>query len=364
MRADPEQEKAIMALDRLHGEIMLEHLAAKGWLRRRIGSALGKLARRTEEIPKGVYMYGGVGRGKSMLMDMFYSALPQGLKKRRVHFHTFMIEVHEYFHSRRQADDISEGVDDLIPSLASVIRARAQVLCFDEFHVTDVTDAMILGRLFSTLFDRGVIVVATSNWAPDDLYKGGLQRERFLPFIDLLKKRMDVVHLESETDYRATCLREEGSYFAPLNDDAKSKADEVFSLLTQGQVPHREILKVKGHNIVVNRAVDGVARFSFAQLCESAYGAEDYFKIADTYHTIFVENVPMLGKDDRNEAKRFMTLIDALYETGTKLVVTAATQPEELSKGHDHAFEFERTVSRLKEMQSKAYLNKEQSVHT
>lgn len=347
LHADPAQEAAVHTLDHLYCELMVAHMQKRTWI-----DWLRGLGRHHHDAPKGVYIYGGVGRGKSMLMDLFYEALPGDIRKRRVHFHAFMIDTHDYFHSRRESDDFSEGVDNLIPSLASLIEARSKILCFDEFHVTDVADAMILGRLFTALFDRGVIVVATSNWEPDRLYEGGLQRERFLPFIELVKQKMEIVHLDSDTDYREKCLREEGMYFWPLGSQSTSKANEIFLKLTQGQKPYREILKVKGRNIVVNHTAEGVARFTFAQLCENPHGAEDYLKIAQTYHTLFLENVPRLNYDRRNEAKRLMTLIDALYDTGTRLVVTAEAPADELYLGHDHKFEFQRTISRLREMQS------------
>lgn len=345
LHEDPKQKNAVIALDELYCELMHEHTRDKGFLE--WVSKIGK----KKNGQKGMYIYGDVGRGKSMLMDLFYDALPSDIKKRRVHFHAFMVEVHDYFHDRRKDDEMD--MDGLIPPLASLICARSKVLCFDEFHVTDVADAMILGRLFTALFDRGVVVVTTSNWEPDRLYEGGLQRERFLPFIELLKNRTRVVHLDSDTDYRRLLLSEEGTYFHPLNAQSERKADELFIKLTQGLVPHREILKVKGRKIVVNCCVEGVARFSFAQLCENPHGAEDYLKIAETFHTIFLENVPKLNYDRRNEAKRLMTLIDALYDCGTNLIVTAEAPADELYLGHDHKEEFQRTVSRLIEMQSR-----------
>lgn len=354
MHKDPEQEKAVSALDRLYHEVLARDSAQSGvWQ-----NFMHFLRAKPSVVPRGVYMYGGVGRGKSMLMDLFYEALPRDIKKRRIHFHAFMIEVHNYFHSRREDGDIDTGVDALIPSLSSIIAARSDVLCFDEFHVTDITDAMILGRLFTALFDRGVVVVATSNWAPDRLYEGGLQRERFLPFIDLLKKRMEVVHLDSDTDYRGQFLQDAGTYFHPLGAASRTLVDTMFKKLTGEDIGHREILKVKGRNIVVSCAADGVAKFSFAQLCETPHGAEDYLKIAQTYHTVILENVPKLGYDRRNEAKRLMVLIDALYEHGTQLIMSADAPPEKLYRGHDHEFEFERTVSRINEMQSTAYMDK------
>lgn len=341
---DTEQARAAAVLQRLADDLGHGQSKKRFWSRKK--------------TPKGVYMYGGTGRGKSMLMDMFFSVLPQNTAKRRVHFHAFMIEVHDYIHTRRQDDDFDDGIDGVLPALASRIAERSKVLCFDEFHVTDVADAMILGRLFTALFDHGVIVVATSNWPPSKLYEGGLQRDRFLPFIDLLKEKMEVVHLDGAVDYRAQCLQNEGTYFWPLGEATSHKADEVFELLTGAAVPGEEELSVKGRIIPVRAAAKGVARFTFAQLCENPHGAEDYIKIAQAYKTVFLENVPKIGYDRRNEAKRLMILIDALYEAKTRLIVTADAPPDKLYRGHDHGFEFQRTISRLQEMQSEGYLAK------
>lgn len=360
LHTDPEQERAVLVLQRLYDELILLYgkRRSKTWWQRLTG-----FLNKAPEAPKGIYMYGGVGRGKSMLMDLFYNSLPGEISKRRVHFHAFMIDVHDYFHSRREADDYSDGIDGLLPSLAALIAARSKVICFDEFHVTDVADAMILGRLFTALFDHGVVIVTTSNWAPDRLYEGGLQRERFLPFIELLKSKTQVVFLDSPTDYRAQFLKNEGSYFSPLSESTKMRAEEMFGRMTHYAVPHREILKVKGRNIVVGRTANGVARFTFGQLCENPHGAEDYLKIAESYHTVFLEGIPKMNYDRRNEAKRLMILIDALYESGTKLVVTAEALPADLYGGDDHKFEFNRTVSRLLEMQSEEYLKKVMNRH-
>ena len=343
---DPEQRQAVESLQRLYDELlaMKGHSKWKFWEK--------------PDLPHGIYMHGGVGRGKSMLMDLFFDCVPEHISKRRVHFHAFMIDVHDYLHTRREADDFGDGVDGALPALANLIAERSQVLCFDEFHVTDVADAMILGRLFTALFDRGVIVVATSNWEPGQLYEGGLQRERFLPFIVLLADRLEVVHLDHSTDYRSQCLTREGTYFWPLGTETRRMVNGVFNHLTDDAPTEQEELEVKGRKIAVEAVVKGVARFGFAQLCEQPYGAEDYLKIADTYDTVFLEGVPKMGYDRRNEAKRLMNLIDALYESGTKLVVSADAPPEKLYYGDDHAFEFERTVSRLMEMQSEEYLAK------
>lgn len=353
LKPDPVQEKAVQALQRLYEEVLARHEKPKSFW-----SGFPFLNAPEKHIC-GLYMYGGVGRGKSMLMDLFFECLPHDLPKRRVHFHEFMIGVHDYIHTRRESDGIREGVDATLPLLAARLADQARVLCFDEFHVTDVADAMILGRLFRELFERGVVIVATSNWAPDDLYKGGLQRERFLPFIALLKERAEIFHLDHGTDYRTQFLQEEGGYFSPLGAATSAKADGLFKTLTGGVPREKDVIEVKGRKIDVAQTAKGVARFTFAQLCERPHGAEDYLAIAKRYHTIFLENVPKLGYDRRNEAKRLMTLIDALYEAGTRLIVTADAPADKLYRGHDHAFEFERTISRLQEMQSQDYLAKQ-----
>lgn len=345
LQADSAQEKAAQALARLYDELVAEKPPRTLW--QTITGARGKAL-----TPKGLYLYGSVGRGKSMLMDLFYESLPESPGKRRVHFHEFMIGVHDYIHSCR---DARTGVDEALPSLAKKIAQDSPVLCFDEFHVTDITDAMILGRLFKLLFERGVVVVATSNWAPDRLYEGGLQRERFLPFIALLKDRMDIVYLDSPRDYRAQVTPLEGTYFTPLGRSSRQSMERAFKALTEGEKTGPATLEVKGRTIRIAQAGGGVARFTFAELCEQPHGAEDYLKIAQGYHTILIENVPKMGYDRRNEARRFMLLIDELYEARVRVVISAAAAAEKLYYGHDHAFEFQRTVSRLTEMQGQGW---------
>ena len=318
---------------------------------------LGIFLARQESL-KGIYLYGGVGRGKSMLMDLFYEQLPQTISKRRVHFHEFMIGVHNFLHSARQAGKTGAGPDRALLDFADRLADEVRILCFDEFHVTDIADAMILGRLFTALFDKGLVVVATSNWPPEKLYEGGLQRDRFLPFIKLVGERMVALEVDGGTDYRLRALTEEGVYFWPLNDHTRGRMDAVFAHVTGGGAAHAEELHVKGRVIPVAATSKGVARFAFAQLCEQALGAEDYLTIAATYHTVFLENIPKLTYDRRNEAKRLMILVDALYDRGTKLIVSADALPAHLYRGHDHEFEFQRTVSRLIEMQSPDYLIK------
>lgn len=351
LKLDPAQGAAVKSLQRLYEDLLARERQPRKSFFQKLG-ARGKGG--ADDAPRGIYLHGGTGRGKSMLMDLFYGCLPEGMSKQRMHFHEFMIEVHDYIHSRRSEDMINGAVDQALPSLGEIIFQRSQVLCFDEFYVTDVADAMILGRLFRLLFERGIVVVATSNWPPDRLYEGGLQRERFLPFIALLKERMEVVHLDGPHDYREQALAGEGRYFSPLSKAADQKMDEVFAVLTSGADILEEKLYVKGRRLPVHTA-KGVARFTFSQLCEQPLGAEDYLAIAKSFHTVLLDHVPVLRYDRRNEAKRLMNLIDALYDKRVRLIISADAPPERLYSGHDHSFEFRRTISRLQEMQGQAY---------
>lgn len=303
---------------------------------------------------KGVYLYGGVGRGKSMLMDLFFDEasikINKLIKKRKVHFHQFMIETHDWLHQHR-----GEGMDDLLPRYADYVSNQAKLLCFDEFHVTDVADAMILGRLFTELFNRNVVIVATSNWAPHHLYEGGLQRDRFLPFIKLLQEKMAVLYLDSDKDYRTIANPDQDLYyFYPLSAQVKSRIEDLFKELSNGAPMTENMMEVKGRKMSIHHAGD-VAYFTFAELCEQPLGAEDYIAIAGKYNTIFITNIPHLGGEKRNEAKRFILLIDCLYEAQAKVIISAETKIENLYWGDDHGFEFDRTISRLIEMQSLGY---------
>lgn len=304
--------------------------------------------RRSGEVPRGLYIFGAVGRGKTMLMDLFFDTVPFEAK-RRVHFHEFMIETHDWMHKGQGLK-----VDNLLPRYAAYVAETARLLCFDEFHVVDVADAMILSRLFSALFDKGVTVVATSNWEPERLYEGGLQRELFLPFIDLIRENMEVVHLDSETDYRTTVEQDQDYYFWPLNAETEAKFDRLFAQMTGGQTPQLKKLIVKGRNLLMACA-NGVARCSFDDLCERPHGAEDYLTIAASFDTLFLEGVPKMGQEKRNEVKRLMSLVDVLYDKRKKLVISAAAPPDRLYYGIDHRFEFDRTISRIQEMQSSSY---------
>jgi cell division protein ZapE len=287
-----------------------------------------------------------------MLMDLFYREAPVE-RKRRTHFHEFMLEVHEALHARRKAGGGKS--DDPLPKIAAEVAEDAWLLCFDEFFVTDIADAMILARLFEALFEEGVVVVATSNWPPDDLYKDGLQRERFLPFVDLMKQKLDLLHLSSPTDYRMLRLKAIKTYYAPLGPAATKALEKAFADITEGARAESHDVGVRGRTIQVAKAARGVACTDFHELCEKPRGAEDYLALARDFHTIVLDGVPRLSADKRNEAKRFMTLVDALYEHRCNLIMAADADPPDLYREGTHAFEFERTVSRLNEMQSKDY---------
>ena len=349
---DPLQVVAAEALQCLHDELVgyTPNAGSKGWR-----TLLG-LGARAKEVPRGRYIFGPAGRGKSMLMDLFFERAPSSTK-RRVHFHEFMIEVHDAIHNSRQAPITSRDEIDPLPRIAQKIARNSTLLCFDEFHIANIADAMILGRLFEGFFDAEVVVVATSNFAPDDLYMNGLQRERFLPFIELIKDKLDILELSSPTDYRQARLSRMQVYHTPLGEAARHALDLAFQELTEGALIAAETLKVKGRDIEVTRAARGVAYFNFEELCQCALGAEDYIAVSDRYHTVVLNGIPNMSRDMRNEAKRFMNLIDVLYEKKVNLVAAAQGPPDTLHPEGVHAFEFQRTVSRLIEMQTPEYID-------
>ncbi|MFC7334227.1 cell division protein ZapE [Rhodocista pekingensis] len=351
LKADPCQELAAEKLQSLWHALRdyRPALGQVGW-RARFG-----LTRRPDPAPQGLYIYGDVGRGKSMLMDLFFETAPVE-PRRRVHFHAFMLEVHSRLHALRSGGGGARHADELLPDLARQIAEEAWLLCFDEFHVTDVADAMILGRLFTALFDLGVVVVATSNWGPDDLYKDGLQRDRFLPFIALLKDRLDVLHLAGRTDYRLSRMLGAKVFHYPPGPAAAAALARAFDDLAEGVTPRACHLLVQGRRVEVPKEANGVAWFHFDALCRQPLGAGDYLAIATHFHTVIVEGIPRLPAEQRNEAKRFMTLVDALYEHKVKLIASSEVAPERIYADGAHAFEFQRTVSRLMEMQSEDYL--------
>ena len=310
------------------------------------------------EPPRGLYVHGAVGRGKTMLMDLFFNAVDVDAK-RRAHFHGFMADVHARLHRWRQARKKGEveGEDPIAPVAAELAR-EASLLCFDEFAVRDIADAMILGRLFTALFEAGVVVVATSNVAPDDLYKDGLNRALFLPFVALLNERLDIVELDARTDYRLEKLVRAPVYYTPLGPKADGALDAAFLALTGRERGEPVEIELLGRRLDVPQAAGGVARFDFDDLCRRPLGSADFLEIADKFHTVLIDRIPVMGPSERNEARRFITLVDALYDMRVKLVVSAAAEPEGLFAGADgaEAFEFARAASRLFEMRSADYL--------
>ncbi|MGH6943862.1 MAG: cell division protein ZapE, partial [Geminicoccaceae bacterium] len=328
--------------------------AQNGGLLARVG-----LRRAERPAPRGLYIHGPVGRGKSMLMDLFFESVELSAK-RRVHFHEFMIEVHGRLNALRARG----GRQDPLGVLAGDLAAECALLCFDEFHVRDIADAMILGRLFTGLLDAGVVVVATSNFPPGRLYEGGLNRDRFAPFIELLEERLDVLALDGGTDYRLEQLRDVPVYYAPLGPGTEAGLARVFAALTDGAAGASETVEVGGRRVLVPRAARGVAWFDFEDLLEQPLGAADYLALTRRYHTVILSGVPRLTPDRRNEARRFITLVDALYDRRVNLIVGAEVPPDALYPAGDGAFEFRRTVSRLAEMQGRDYLETPPAVET
>lgn len=348
---DPAQSDVAAALQTLYEKLTVKRLANKS-------SALGWMfAKRTRpELLRGLYIWGDVGRGKTMLMDLFFDTAPVQ-RRARVHFHEFMADVHERIHKHRKAvkDGKMKG-EDPIPPVAAAIATSTRLLCFDEFQVTDIADAMILGRLFTQLFQAGVTVVATSNVAPDNLYRNGLNRDLFLPFIDLLKQHVDEVQLDARTDFRLEKLEGAPVYYQPLGPEAGKGVDAAWSRLTGGDEGRPSSVSIHGRTIPVPRTALGAARFNFSDLCEAPLAAADFLKIAHTYHSIVLEGIPLMQAAQRNEARRFVWLIDALYDNGVKLIASAAGEPDALYPSGDTAFEFQRTASRLIEMRGHDYL--------
>jgi cell division protein ZapE len=351
--SDPAQASAAERLNdlgaKLRGYDPHPHKPPNGWV--------GKLLRRKpvdegSDHPHGLYLVGEVGRGKSMLMDLFFesAAVP---RKKRIHFHEFMQDAHRRFHAIKRDNP---AITDPIPPLADLIAEEASLLCFDEFQVHDIVDAMILGRLFEALFARLVVIVATSNTLPDDLFRGKPGRDAFLPFIALLKKNLDVLVLEAARDYRRERLHGLKAWHVPADSRADNALDHVFTELAAGTAPKPTSLTISGRKLPIPNAIPGAARFDFSALCGVPLGPGDYLALATHYPTLIIDGIPRLSPDNFDEARRFVTLIDALYEHRVKLYASAAANPDDLYRSGEGAAIFERTASRLEEMQSDAYL--------
>jgi len=345
IHADPAQQRVVGRLQQLHDELREHRPRAerRGWLD---WLGLGD----NGATPKGIYLWGPVGRGKSMLMDLLFAVAPPE-KKRRVHFHAFMLDVHERIEHERRAH-----TDEPVAKVAADLAAEATLLCFDEFQVNDIADAMILERLFRALFEAGTVVVATSNRTPERLYENGLQRDRFLPFIALLGERLDRVELDSGRDYRLARMRGRKIYHWPNDATAQAALETAFADLSDHAEGASQTLTVMARPLVVPRAARNVAWFSFEELCAQPLAAADYLAIAERFAAIIVEGIPRLSPQQRNEAQRFHILIDALYEARAVLVASAEVPPDQIYVAGDGSWEFERTVSRLMEMQSEEYI--------
>ncbi|TCU16569.1 cell division protein ZapE [Rhizobium sullae] len=354
LQIDSAQMDVAKSLDRVLFELKRRRPAAKS-------SSLGWLfapKKKAEDHIKGLYIHGSVGRGKTMLMDIFYGMAPCS-KKRRAHFHEFMTDVHNRIAAHRlklKNGEVKQA--DPVPPVAAALYEEAELLCFDEFTVTDIADAMILSRLFSELFARGCVLIATSNVEPDNLYKDGLNRGLFLPFIGLLKNNVEVVTLDSPTDYRMEKLNSQPVYLTPIDERTDMAMDASWAQALHGRKAQPLDIPMKGRSIHVPLAVDRMARFSFADLCEKPLGAADFLAIAKRFDTIFVDRIPKLGPDKRNQAKRLIILVDTLYDHGVRLHASAAEMPEDLlvERRGTEGFEFDRTASRLFEMRSAEYL--------
>ncbi len=334
LTSDPAQEAVLAQFDRIRDALSQP--------------VKNRLFRKPPEPPKGLYLWGGVGRGKSMLMDLFVNNLGD-IPARRVHFHAFMQEIHARMHEVRKT-----GVDDAIAPVAADVADSVRLLAFDEMQITDITDAMIVGRLFQALFAAGVVVITTSNRVPDDLYKNGLNRDIFVPFIELIKDRMEVVELASPTDYRQDRLARNAVYFSPTNAESRAAMNEVWQDLAGGKAEPL-VLRVKGRDVVIPAFRNGVGRASFHELCGQPLGPADYLMIADAVRVLMLDDIPTMSRSNFNEAKRFVTLIDALYEAKVRLIASAAAVPEMLYLEGEGSFEFDRTASRLREMQAEGW---------
>jgi cell division protein ZapE len=342
VKPDAAQRSVVVKLDGL-AEKLKEAAPASGLLAR---------FRKPPPPPRGLYIHGEVGRGKTMLMDLFHKVVDVS-PKRRVHFHAFMQEVHKRLHAARQSN-----TRDAIAPVAKAIAKEARLLCLDEMQITDIADAMIVGRLFEGLLAEGTVIVTTSNLKPEDLYRNGLNRQLFLPFIALIGQRLDVISLDSPTDYRLGRVKAHETFLTPLSGETDAHLQDIWLKLTDTERGEPQEIEVLGRKLLVPQAAAGCARFDFAALCEKPLGPPDYLALAENFRILFLEHIPALGPERRNEAKRFVLLIDTLYDRKVRLVASSAQPPEAIYPAGDHAFEFGRTVSRLKEMQSASWWGK------
>jgi cell division protein ZapE len=328
---DEGQAFAMKALDALYSQI--KKTAKKSWQFWSTGSP-----------PDGLYLYGGVGRGKTMLMDLFYSACPAG-DKQRLHFHDFMAQAHNLINQARK-----ENVDDPIETAAKLIIQQGRLVCFDEMEVRDIADAMIISRLFASLWQNGMVLVATSNRQPDGLYENGLHRDRFIPFINQLNAKIQLIDIQAGDDFRKQILAGIDGWIYPFNDTAKAKLDDLFRRLLQDRDPQPEIIMSSGRQIILANTGADIALVHFDELCRTALAAGDFLIIADRFKGLIMQNVPLLGDDQRDAARRFMWLVDALYDRGRFLIIGAAAARDQIYTGEDWQFEFSRTLSRLTQM--------------
>jgi cell division protein ZapE len=349
---DPVQEKVVFYLQEM-ADSLIPYLTFP--TRRSLLKRVLPFHRSQEILPvRSLYVYGDVGRGKSMLMDLFYRSLPEGAK-RRLHFHAFMMEVHQRIHRWRQESQGNQKEKDPIPPVARALASGMKMLCLDELQVTDVADAMILSRLFTALKENGVVVFITSNRAPEDLYQGGMQREHFMKFVHIIHAEWKIIELKSPHDYRLSKMRAlQSTYLWPLGYQSEAQIEQAYQTLASAP-EETTAIQVLGRTLTFPQTRDDLLRTSFQELCCQPLGAADYLAIAERFRTVILEDVPALSLEKRNEAKRFVTLIDALYDCKVKCIFSAEVPPEKLYPSGDGSFEFQRTVSRLMEMQSESY---------
>ena len=353
LKTDILQELGAKKLQNIYENIESHQLTKNNW---KLGwKNFLRIRQPNNEIPRGLYIHGPVGRGKSMLMDLFFNS-SQVKQKRRVHFHAFMLEVQQRLTKERN----TKKRQDPLMAVASDIAESTWLMCFDEFHVVNIADAMILSRLFQKLFEQGVVVIATSNTSPQELYKNGLQRDRFLPFIDLICDHLDIFDIDTGIDFRLDRLKGQPVYYSPIDKTSTRKLNQAFETLTDNDPTTEVELSVLGRKIIVSKAAHGVARFSFDELCRTPRSAADFLTIANRFHTIMIDGIPKLHADEREVAKRFVVLIDSLYEKKVNLFASAETEPSRIYSSGDITFEFQRTISRLIEMQAEDYLS---SIH-